>query len=185
GTAALTPVSPAGAQRDDSRNAATWYWRAINQLDRVTEEELWALREWALEPGAAPPPSVRSTLNRLRPALDAFYRGAEQEHSDFGLDLSQGWDLLLPHLGKLRSVAIVANADVQLRLHDGDSSNAAKRLAGLYQAAQHLSDDRTLISSLVGQAIYTLTDQTVQYGIDAAAFDAGDASVLLHAAKSL
>lgn len=171
-------IVAAGTAHAQHRNAAEHYRRAIERLERLDEGDWEAVEDYRADPSVVPP-GLREAMAKAGPALADLQRGARQDVSDFGLDYSQGWDLLLPHLGPMRRLARVAQADIYLRLHDGDAAGAADRLAGLYRYAEHLGRDRTMISSLVGNAVFRLTDETVQYGVDRAAFDAG-ASADLH-----
>ncbi|HRP63951.1 MAG TPA: hypothetical protein PK400_11695 [Phycisphaerales bacterium] len=170
---------------EDPANAATWYARAIESMSRLTQADMAVLYEYEYKPGVAPTAEVRAFLSKVAPALDAFQRGSMQQFSDFGLDRSEGWSILLPHLHPMRQFARAIEMDVRVRLHDGDSSGAANRLAAAYRASQHMGDDRILISSLVGQAMFHVADQATQYALDTGAFNAGDAATLLLAMRQL
>lgn len=173
------------ALAEDPANAATWYARAIESMSRLTQADLAVLYEYEYKSGVAPSAEVRAFLSKVAPALDAFQRGSMQQFSDFGLDRSEGWSILLPHLHPMRQLARAVEMDVRVRLHDGDTSGAANRLAAAYRASQHMGDDRILISSLVGQAMFDFADQATQYALDIGAFNAGDAATLLLAMRQL
>ena len=68
--------------------------------------------------------------------------------------------------------------DAITRLHDGDHRGAAEHLGELYRVGDHLRSDRTLISSLVGRAVFNEIDGAVQLGLDRALFDPADAADL-------
>lgn len=173
------------ANADDPANAATWYWRSIDALSRMSVEEQNTLFNFELKPGVAPPQEIRSILSKLGPAFDAFQRGSTQQHAEFHLDRTEGWEMLLPHLMPMRQLTRAMALDAQIRLTDGDSSGAANRLAALYRSGQHIGDDRVLISSLVGLAMFAHADSVTQYGLDIGAFNAGDAASLLQTMKEL
>ncbi len=172
------------AQPDNTRNAATWYQRAFEQLEQFTPEEMEAISNFRSSPGQPPSPEVRALLNRAAPIVDSVIRASQQGYSDFGLDYSQGFDMLLPHLSPMRNLARLVQADSAMRLHDGDGAGAAERIGALYRIADQAGDDRILISSLVGRAVFEVAEQSAQMGFDRGAFDPAAASVLLKATRA-
>jgi len=178
-------VSPVAGQPPDARNAARWYTRAVQRLDAVelTDGEWKALRGYRPESGDNPSADVRAALARLQPVFRAFQRGSRQAFSDFDLDYTQGFSLTLPHLGQLRNVAGLLSKDAMVRLHDGDAAGAAASISVLYRAGNHLADDGVIISSLVGQAIFTQADRAAQAGFDRSAFGPATSETLLNAVK--
>jgi hypothetical protein len=180
----LLAFTGAAFAQNQSRNAATWYRKAIEQYQNLSDSQRDLFASY--DPAQGPPsPELRAALSQVQSIIQNFQRGASQEMSDFALDKSQGIDLLLPHLSPMRGIAKLTRADIMVRLHDGDASGAAERLASLYQAGGHGGDDGTLISSLVGQAIFNVADQAAQSGLDSAAFNAADSAKLLGAMKQL
>jgi hypothetical protein len=168
------PVARAG----EPRNAAVWYRRAIDQLDRISSADWERLESWD-GARAAPTAEVRSIMAKAGPMLDLFRRGSLEGTSDFGLDWSQGFELAMPHLDQLRSIAKLARVDAQIRLSDGDAAGAADRIASLYRSAAHAGDDGILISSLVGNAIFSLADDLAGSGFDRAQFGPAEAEIML------
>ncbi len=183
----MVGAAPSLGQLHDSRNAAGWYTKAIQRLETaaLSETDWRALREYRPESGAVPTESMRAALARLQPVFRAIRRGSRQDFSDFGLDYSEGFGLLLPHLGSLRSICGLMTKDVMVRVHDGDAAGAAETIAALYRMSDHLTDDRVMISSLVGQAVFEQADRAAQAGLDRSAFDAAESSTLLEAVKRL
>lgn len=185
--AAIGVVLSAGAalaQGDSSRNAAAWYQRAFAELERFTPEEMELIEAYRSGGGVAPSPEVRALINRAAPIIDNVMRASAQGYSDFGLDYSQGFDMLLPHLGKMRSIARLMQAESAMRLSDGDGAGAAERIAALYRLADHTGDDHVLISSLVSRAVFEVADTAAQMGFDHGAFDPASAMVLLRSARA-
>jgi len=176
-------ASPALSQ-SDTNNAAYWYQRALNRLQTLTPDQQEMLYSFdANDQGRGASPEVQSLINDLSPVIEMARRGAAQEFSDFGLDRSKGFGMLMPHLGEMRNLSRLLNADARLRLERGDSSGAAQSLATMLRMSDHLCDDRTAISSLVGQAISGYADTVLQRGIDEGKFNAGDAMTLLKASS--
>ncbi len=174
-------------QLHDARNAAGWYTKAVHRLETagLSEADWRALREYRPDSGAVPTDAVRAALARLQPVFRAMQRGSRQGFSDFDLQYSEGFGLLLPHLGPLRSISGLMTKDAMVRVHDGDAAGAAESIAALYRVSDHLADDRVMISSLVGQAVFDQADRAAQAGLDRSAFGAAESSTLLEAVKRL
>ncbi len=176
------------AQPDDERNAATWYRKAMERLQAVrpaTPEEWDAVD--ACFPRCDGPPSaaVRAILARIEPVLSAMRRGSALEYSDFGLVHAQGFDLILTHLGPLREMGQLMQLDAMVRLHDGDASRAAEDVASIYRMSAHVSEDRVLISSLVGQSLFRGADRITQSGLDSAVLSPEDCGKLLASLEAI
>jgi len=176
-------VARAAAQSPDPRNAATWYLRAIEQYEQIPKAtvDLIMNYDWMLPPS----PEVRAAVMNVQSVIQTMQRGAALDRCDFDLDRSQGVEMALPHLSRLRSVAKLTRADASIRLADGDTTGAADRISSLYRLSGHGGDDRVIISSLVGQAIFHLADGLLQTGVDQGAFDAANAAKLLGAVEQL
>jgi hypothetical protein len=183
----LVAAGPVAGQTGESRNAATWYQRSFDRLGsiEITEAEWKVIREYQRDPHAAPSATVRAVLARVEPVLSAARSGARQEYNDFGLDYTQGIELMLPHLGKLRNIGRLMAADAAVRLHDGDASGAADQIASVYRIADHLPADEILISSLVGQAVFQSADRVAQMGLDRGDFGPTESSTLRDALQTL
>jgi hypothetical protein len=183
----LLAAGPVAGQTGESRNAATWYQRSIARLGsiEITEAEWAAIREFQRDPHGRPSASVREVLARVEPALSAARRGAQQEYNDFGLDYTRGFELPLPHLGKLRNIGRLMAADAAVRLHDGDASGAAGEIASVYRIADHMPADEILISSLVGQAVFQAADRVAEMGLDRGDFGPTESGTLRDALQTL
>jgi hypothetical protein len=176
---------PAAAQ-SDNRNAATWYNRAFERLGTISESEWELIKAWDADPSGAPSQELRDILAKAGPMLNDVRRASQQEFADHALDYSRGYEMLLTHLSPIfRQLAPLMQADGLVRLHDGDTAGAADRVASLYRVSEQFTSDRTLISSLVGQATFRLADQTGQAGFDRAAFNASDAEAMLRALQRM
>jgi hypothetical protein len=185
--AALALAASAFGQtnENDDTNAATWYRQAIERYNALTQEqrEIIGNYDW----NQAPSPELRTVLadTNVRAALGAFQRGAAQPTCDFGLDRSQGFFLPLPHLAPMRQIARMARADFNVALADGDSEAITRNLQSLYLSSGQVGQDDILISTLVGTAIFTLTDGMAQSAIDAAALSPEMSDAVVTAMESL
>ena len=182
-TSAAAWAQDAQQQQQQQHNAAVWYQRAIEQWNQLTPEQHDLF--YHFDSTQLPSPELRAVLVQAQPLLRNLEHGSMQSFSDYQLDRSLGIELPLPHLNMMRNIAMVANVDALVRLHDGDSAGAAARIAWLYRMAGHVGDDRIIISSMVGQGIFDLADRTAQFGFDRAAFDPTDIAPMLSAVEWL
>ncbi len=167
-----------------ARNAATWYRRAIEAYESLptdVKKSLWEF-DWS-NPNAPISDEFRLALARVQPVLRLAHRGARQGYSDFDLDYAQGVDLLLPHLASMRGITWAMHNDALLRLRDGDTAGAAAAVASIYRMGGHLSSDRIIISSMVGQALFSAGEMVAQAGVDRAAFTPDDSATMMEALR--
>lgn len=168
GASAGPPTDPLATIRtmEDLRasgptNAALVYYRAIIGLPSFNDGEIKAALIDGDESGMSREAAAKK-LEELQGAINTFCRAAALEECDFGLDYDHGFELLLPHLGKMRMAARLIASDAVRLAEAGEADAAAARLAALYGIARHVADDGTLISSLVGAAIASLANQGVE-----------------------
>ena len=90
---------------------------------------------------------------------------------------------MLPHLQAMRGITIAMRSDALVRLRDGDSAGAAAAVASIYRMGGHLSSDRVIISSMVGQALFSAADVAAQVGVDHAAFTPDDSATMMEALR--
>lgn len=175
-------VRGAAAQADSGRNAAVTYRQAIeryNQWREASPDQVELLMSYISEDGPGLTPEVRAALSQARPILELARGGTAAEHCQFPLERDQGMWMLLPHLSGLRGLAKLMKADALVKLNDGDGAGAAANYADLYRMSGHLRDDRILISSLVGNAIFGLADSSTQQAIDQGRLGAAESQAIL------
>lgn len=169
----------------DHANAAWWYQRAISRLSALPSQSLSDAIDWASDPVSAPSPEIRELLSRAQSLLADFRRGTMQSTSDFGLDYSQGFEMMLPALGPLRRIAHLNRIDGMVALHDGDHARAVRAAEGMLRLSAHLPADEIMISSLVGTAVYTMADGFIESCLGRGAISADDARRLAAAMDGL
>src|SRR5436190_22734896 len=119
-------LSGAARAQTGSRNAATWFQRAIDQYNRsFTQEQREAVEAYLEHPNTPPTPEVRDIIGQAQGLFTIVRRGSAMEYCDFGLDRSQGFEMTLPHLSPLRGIGKLMSADALIHLQDGDSAGAA------------------------------------------------------------
>ena len=81
---------------------------------------------------------MREALARAASVIAFAQRGASQPYSDYALAYEEGFELVLPHLARMRGISKVMQADAYVRMHDGDMAGAADRIASLYLSLIHI-----------------------------------------------
>lgn len=119
-------------------------------------------------------------------ARTAGFRGQLAEatkirRSDWELDRSKGFEMLLPHLAPMRSAARLLRAQAAAQLDDGDGDAAVQTLASLGNLSAHAGQDGILISSLVGSAIGAMFTDTGTLTAEWGLIDQKRATALLEA----
>ena len=126
-------------------------------------------------------PQVRAALELARPVLELARQAAEQPTVDFGLDRSQGFETLLPHLAPMRQIARLVAVDIAADLADGRVERAKEQLAVAAAIASHAAQDEVLISALVGNAVGGLAGKSIDAALATGLVAPEDAAEILAA----
>ncbi len=165
--AAVQPPSTTAAARSETfatparvapehRNAAIKYLTLAMEMPRELTEKVAAvnydtcgvtLESIRNEPAAAAALAALESYD-----VTPWIKASSLAKYDLELATEEGFNLLLPHLGKMRSAARLVRWSARVSLARGEPEQAADRLAALTRMARHVSQDRILISSLVGIA---------------------------------
>ncbi len=86
-------------------------------------------------------------------ALEQIREALKSPQLDMNLNYKMGFNLLLPHLAKLKSLAQWLSAATENDLHAGRLNEAAANLNTLLSLAKAFRDERLIISQLVRMAI--------------------------------
>ncbi len=93
--------------------------------------------------------------------IDIIVDAADIQNCNWGLDYSEGLELLIPGLSDLKHISRLVTADARIITSEGDYELALERCLTSYEMAGHVSD-LTLISWLVGYTINMTTDKCIQ-----------------------
>lgn len=118
----------------------------------------------------------RELLRRVRPLLDLVGEAGSLPKADFGLDRSQGHQLLLPHLSQMRSLSRVMRCEAWRRVGEGDVDAAIGIMEAQAGMSSHLGGDSVLISSLVSRALAQINDGLIEECLDRGVLDAEGAA---------
>lgn len=173
----------------DPTNAALRHYRAwtMTATNNLTDfQELWD-KESELKKDWKPSEKLTSAVSALSDYINLALLASHVRDADWGVEYSDGFMALLPHLGMLRREARVLEAAARIELSKPapDRAYAAELLAANLRIARHPVQDRTLISTLVAGAIAKNSSTVITALLDEGKLSKPEAATLLVAAKSL
>ncbi|MGH7131867.1 MAG: hypothetical protein ACREJO_07985 [Phycisphaerales bacterium] len=182
--AAAQPVAAASTEMwADPTNAALIYykqWIGRSKEDRDKIREVWPA---AMD--KVPTEEVVKLLKSRQDEIGAYIRAGKAPECDFGIEWSNGFMAIMPHLSECRDVARMLALDAQRLASEGKPDDAAERVAAIYQLAGHVAKDRILISSLVSIAISAVGDKAAVYVVTTTRPTVASRDMMLAAAKQL
>jgi hypothetical protein len=150
--AACVPARAAESFRTDI-NPALLYWQAFAEWRTLPEADHGYVytNQWQ---GRLLPDELGKHLAKYDNAFKLIRRAAHSKvKCDWGYDLSDGPETLLPGLAKAKLAAQTARLRVIWHLQRGDQASARDELLGVFALGRNLSTDGILISALVQLAI--------------------------------
>jgi hypothetical protein len=146
--AAGAPIPHPGGELAD--NAALRYWPAFQFLPSGDPNQDRILENWRTAPIDA---GATKLLDASTNSLRYLHDGAKQQRCDWGLEYEQGFELLLPHLQKARTLARLAALHARQRIEKGQTAEAADELADVLTLGRHTAPEGITIAVLVRYAI--------------------------------
>lgn len=182
------PARPVGIA--DPTNAALVHMRGWQMVppDAWMEFGLVYDANKELVPGWKPSAELNTSLVRLESMIQQAIRASHLPEADWGIQWSDGYMALLPHLGRLRESSRILELEARAKLASQDPEDhdaGVEALAAMIRISRHTNSDRVLISSLVGGAIAARSSAVIQALADQNVFSAADAGKLLAAVKTL
>ena len=92
---------------------------------------------------------VAEYLADNKTALDLLHKGSAIEHCRYPVDLTQGIDTLVPHLGDIREGARILHLEAVLHAENDEPQLAADSIAAIFGVARSLDNEPLVISQLV------------------------------------
>jgi hypothetical protein len=156
---------------DPQQNAAHLYLEAFSHLEQGREpgESVARLREafLELEPGEDLPDDLAAELaDRLEnnsATLEHLQAAAQLPYVRFDLDFTEGYSLLIPHVGQMRQGARLFALQAMQEASRGNVDAAADSLETALNMAWHLRDEPTLLSQLTRIAIIGIVCETLEW----------------------
>jgi hypothetical protein len=139
-------------------NAAVLYYKAASlyEVDDEMAEMLSDLQKGKIELNDR----IREFVKKNRLIINTVLDATEVKNCDWGMDFSQGLDMMFPRLGSFRRLVYLVIADAKILAAEGDYEVALGRCMNLYKMARHLND-RVYINYLVGIAVNGITNNCV------------------------
>jgi hypothetical protein len=166
-------ASPAPALPPDPDNAALLYYQGFLSMPQFSEEARDRLED-AARGKITPDDKVREDIAQSKGAIHFAEAGVKVPTCQWGMQLSEGFDALMPQFAQIRLMTYVLLADARVRAADGDYRGAFERCLMTVNFARHTGDD-TLISYLVSLSERRIAYQCMQ---DVVGQAAGDAELL-------
>jgi len=132
---AIAPQNAPGGMQMVASGKARLIWAADQWLERDGQTNGWRGHAEALGAMRAPLAELRSVLTNR----SLFIR----------LDYEQGFEMLLPHLGKMKSAMLALNAGTVCALHEGRLDEAYENLVAATDLLDLVGNEPLLISQLV------------------------------------
>lgn len=175
---ALLLASSAVGLAQPPDNAALLYYQAFllyEKPDDAMDKMLTDFRKGEI----ASNDTINQFMEKNRPVIDTLVRAVSIDKCDWGYDYSQGVELAMPNLSRVRRLAFLLSAEVRWQAVQGNYQMALDRCLTMRKMALHVCD-KTLISYLVGIAIDALANGATEDVLGSAPPDANT----LHRFKS-
>ena len=121
--------------------------------------------------------NAHALQEQMSPLVTRAREIANMEHCDWGLDYSQGFDMLLPHLGRIREVQKILQYSIRAEVDKGNTSSALSEIDTMLGVTSHNLGSKTIIGSLVANSCFNLA--TSEKGIIDSVEDAEQLEALL------
>jgi hypothetical protein len=103
-------------------------------------------------------------------ALELLHKGAAIEHSRYPIDLSKGFEALMPYLSDIRTGAKLMQLEAILHAEDSESESAARSITSMLGLGRSLAKEPLLISQLVRVACCGLAISTLEHAVNRTKF---------------
>ena len=141
-------------------NAAVLYYKAFTLYESpdTIGNMLWDYWKGKIKSNE----KIEECLKKNRRIIDMVLDASRIDHCDWGLDYSQGTEVLLPPHHKARDIFALLAAEARMQADTGDYKKALGRCISIYRMARHLNE-RPIISYLVGTAINGANNQCITH----------------------
>jgi hypothetical protein len=121
-------------------------------LPALDKDQHKLLEDWNKVPldAAARKLIARSHLSRMY-----LHRGAKLQRCEWGVDYEDGLRLILPHLGKMRTLTLLTALHARHEFEQGHWQAGAEDVTALLRLARHFESDPLMFHHLVGYVIET------------------------------
>ncbi len=173
----------AAAQNEDTSNAATWYERASKKREGIPSEDLLILYRY-VEQAGPPSAQVREMMRRVAPMLSDIRRGANLGFADFAPRYAPN-GFRIEQAASLYHFTPFIDADIKMKIADGDTVGAASQIASMYRLMAHAGDGHTVYSSRTAAALNLFTEAALDSAMEDSALGPAEMTLVLDAMHSL
>ncbi len=144
-------------------NAAVYYGKVTVEHRRFFNDQEWLnkIEQWR----EAPLEELRADDVRLPPGTIAYWldRAARCSHCDWQLPVREDefYSILLPELSQLKQFGRILGTMARIHMARGEFDDAVKTLQTAYSVGQDAAAGETLVNSLVGVTICSITSHQV------------------------
>ncbi|MCC6968914.1 MAG: hypothetical protein IT434_01710 [Phycisphaerales bacterium] len=174
-------IAPLTLDPRDETNAALHYYRI---MCAPFGEAATMVGERRSSDDWIPDAETATALENEQGTITQFIRASKLKECAWGTAYyTDGFEALLPALGKMRTAARLLSADARRLASQGESRQAAERLAAMYRISDHVARENILIGSLVGIAISSLACGDVKLLVDKGWLDTESRALIVAAAS--
>lgn len=132
-------------------NPAVLYWQAFNLRPELPPE---VRKQLEAEPTTLDAADLPAVLERFNGTFRYLRRAATMKAPcDWGIDLADGPNALLPHLAKVRQCVKIALVRAEFALTDGREADAIEDLVATFVLGRNSGTDGTLISTTISHGV--------------------------------
>ncbi len=157
GNTANTTVPP--SYPPDPDNAALLYYQAFLSCPKADEPLDTQLRDFA-DGKIALNKEIEDYVESCRSAIKLAIVASELRECDWGLRYSEGFNVLLTHLGQIRSLTRILIADARIQASRNNRELALERCLTTLKMSRHVGDD-TLVSFLVSTSVEAIAGDCI------------------------
>ena len=125
----------------------------------IDPDDLQVIADYATDAIRPPTPRELAAFERFEALVPLLESATAVRDFDPGHDFGQGFDLMLPHLGLMRTGARCMTALAHRAAAAGDGDAAFEWASRITSTTGQVGQDGTMIGSLVSGAIYSLADE--------------------------
>ncbi|HEX4073610.1 MAG TPA: hypothetical protein VHX68_20690 [Planctomycetaceae bacterium] len=147
-------------------NAALDYYRAVVQNSLIPSDKA---PSWVKDYGLAavpldkfPKEEVARQMEPYRQVLIAMERAARRDHCEWQVPLEDGFETQLPEFQNIRDPVRLVNTRARLQMARGELEAALDSFRINYELSQKITECRTIINSLIGVAIVSVTREQLE-----------------------
>jgi hypothetical protein len=183
---ALDELDEAYVQPPPGQNAADVYQKAFSAFVEPADvaKQIPAFSADVEYPEACEPlpPEMLQAMQALvddnSRTLELLREAAAMEQCRYPIEIRQGYDTLLPHLGSLRRAGRLLAVEARLHIERGEVDAALECIRTAYAAGESLENEPFLVSQLVRTSIEVQAIGEVEWVLSRAQFDGAQLSRL-------